>query len=54
MLTRRFGSTGLPASFDDPDESDPESEAEDEGDEDSNGQPQSHTNLLSPLTWPSS
>lgn len=31
-------STGLPASFGDPDESDPESEVEDEGDEDSNGQ----------------
>ena len=30
-------STGLPASFGDPDESDPESEVEDEGDEDSNG-----------------
>ena len=46
-LTLRFGShgltfhsesTGLPASFGDPDESDPESEVEDEGDEDSNGQ----------------
>jgi len=30
--------TGLPASFGDPDESDPESEVEDEGDEDSNAE----------------
>jgi hypothetical protein len=36
-LIRHLESTGLPASFGDPDESDPESEVEDEGDEDSNG-----------------
>lgn len=38
LLTPTSESTGLPASFGDPDESDPEPEVEDEGDEDSNGQ----------------
>jgi hypothetical protein len=48
---RHFESTGLPASFGDPDESDPESEVEDEGDEDSNGQsrPLSNTPNLLPF-----
>jgi len=53
-LTFRSKSTGLPASFGDPDESDPESEVEDEGDEDSNGQFVLTTNLLPFLTWLSS
>lgn len=53
-LTFRSKSTGLPASFGDPDESDPESEVEDEGDEDSNGQLALTTNLLPFLTQLSS